>query len=117
MGFLVEKEDPVTQEIVKEYEPSVMWNLEVKSYISAPPDVWGYRAYQCKVNMDGGPSFHYIIDDAYPHKILVASKFTASGLRGLLKLCLPPYTATSPMRRKQQQMAIIGAIGNLISIG
>ena len=55
---------------------------------------------------------HCIIEEAYPHKILVASKFTASGLRGLLKLFLPPFTATSPMRRKQQQIAIIGAIGD-----
>ena len=55
---------------------------------------------------------HCVIDEAYPHKVLVASKFTASGLRGLLKLCLPPFTATSPMRRRQQQIAIIGAIGN-----
>jgi hypothetical protein len=55
---------------------------------------------------------HCVIDEAYPHKILVASRFTASGLRGLLKLCLPPYTATSLMRRKQQQIAIMGAIGN-----
>ena len=56
---------------------------------------------------------HCVIDEAFPHKILVSSKFTASGLRGLLKLCLPPYTATSSMRRKQQQIAIIGAIGNI----
>ena len=55
---------------------------------------------------------HCVIDEAYPHKVLVASKFTASGLRGLLKLCLPPFTATFPMRRRQQQIAIIGAIGN-----
>ena len=54
---------------------------------------------------------HCIIEEAYPHKILTASRFTASGLRGLLKLFLPPYTATSPMRRRQQQIAIIGAIG------
>ena len=53
---------------------------------------------------------HCIIEEAYPHKILTASRFTASGLRGLLKLFLPPYTAASPMRRKQQQIAIIGAI-------
>ena len=54
---------------------------------------------------------HCIIEEAYPHKILTASKFTASGLRGLLKLFLPPFTASSLMRRKQQQIAIIGAIG------
>ena len=54
---------------------------------------------------------HCIVDEAFPHKILVSSRFTPSGLRGLLKLCLPPYTATSTMRRKQQQIAIIGAIG------
>ena len=54
---------------------------------------------------------HCIIDEAYPHKVLVASKFTASGLRGLLKLCLPPFTATSLMRRRQQQILIIGAMG------
>ena len=56
---------------------------------------------------------HCVIEEAYPNKIFVASKFTASGLRGLLKLCLPPYTASSPLRRKQQQIAIIGAIGRL----
>lgn len=54
---------------------------------------------------------HCVIDEAYPSKVLVASKFTASGLRGLLKLFLPPYTAASPLRRRQQQIAIIGAIG------
>lgn len=54
---------------------------------------------------------HCVIDEAYPSKVLVASKFTPSGLRGLLKLFLPPYTAASPLRRKQQQIAIIGAIG------
>ena len=54
---------------------------------------------------------HCIINEAYPHKILTASRFNASGLRVLLKLFLPPYTATSPMRRRQQQIAIIGAIG------
>ena len=55
---------------------------------------------------------HCVIGEAYPHKVLVASRFTASGLRGLLKLCLPPYTASTPMRRKQKQLAIMGAIGN-----
>ena len=31
MGFLVEKEDPNNEnEIVREYEPSIMWNLNVK---------------------------------------------------------------------------------------
>ena len=54
---------------------------------------------------------HCVIEEAYAHKVFVASRFTASGLRGLLKLCLPPYTASSPLRRKQQQIAIIGAIG------
>ena len=54
---------------------------------------------------------HCLVHEAYPHKVLVASRFKASGLRGLLKLCLPPYTAASPMRRKQQQLAIMGAIG------
>ena len=54
---------------------------------------------------------HCVIEEAYPHKVLVASRFTPSGLRGLLKLCLPPYTATSQMRRRQQQIVIIGAIG------
>jgi hypothetical protein len=34
MGFLVEKEHPENEsEIVKEYEPAVMWNLDVKRYI------------------------------------------------------------------------------------
>ena len=59
---------------------------------------------------------HSIIDEAFPHKILVSSRFTASGLRGLLKLCLPPYTASSIMRRKQQQIAIIGAIGKFTNL-
>ena len=27
MGFLVEREDSVSNEIVKEYEPAIMWNL------------------------------------------------------------------------------------------
>ena len=31
IGFLVEKEDPENEnEIVKEYEPAVMWNLNVQ---------------------------------------------------------------------------------------
>ena len=30
MGYLVEKEDVDTKEIVQEYEPAVMWNLKVK---------------------------------------------------------------------------------------
>ena len=59
---------------------------------------------------------HCIIDEAYPYKVLVASKFTSSGLRGLLKLCLPPFTATSLMRRRQQQMVIIGAMGEFINL-
>ena len=59
---------------------------------------------------------HCIIDEAYPNKVLIASKFTPSGLRGLLKLFLPPYTAASPSRRKQQQIAIIGAIGKFTII-
>ena len=54
---------------------------------------------------------HCIIEEAYPYKVLMASKFTPSGLRGYLKLFLPPYTATSQMRRKQQQIALIGATG------
>ena len=54
---------------------------------------------------------HCVIDEAYPSKVLVASKFTPSGLRGLLKLFLPPFTAASPLRRRQQQIAIMGAIG------
>ena len=57
---------------------------------------------------------HCVIDEAYPNKVLQASKFTPSGLRGLLKLFLPPYTAASPLRRKQQQIAIIGAIGKYL---
>ena len=55
---------------------------------------------------------HCIIDEAYPNKVFAASKFSPSGLRGLVKLFLPPYTATSLMRRKQQQIALMGAIGN-----
>jgi hypothetical protein len=58
---------------------------------------------------------HCVIDEAYPNKVLQASKFTPSGLRGLLKLFLPPYTAASPLRRKQQQIAIIGAIGKYLA--
>ena len=50
---------------------------------------------------------NWIIDEACPNKVLVASKFTASGLRGLLKLCLPPFTATSLMRRRQHQIVIL----------
>ena len=30
MGYLVDKEDLDTNEIVEEYEPAVMWNLKVK---------------------------------------------------------------------------------------
>ena len=30
MGFMVEKEDPHTNEIVEEYDPAIMWNLKVK---------------------------------------------------------------------------------------
>ena len=56
---------------------------------------------------------HCVIREAYPNKVLTASRFTPSGLRGLLKIFLPPYTATSSMRRKQQQIAIMGAIGNI----
>ena len=56
---------------------------------------------------------HCIIEEAYPHKVFAASKFSPSGLRGLVKLFLPPYTATSLMRRKQQQIAIMGAIGKM----
>ena len=59
---------------------------------------------------------HCVVHEAYPQKVLVASRFKPSGLRGLLKLLLPPYTAASPMRRKQQQMAILGAIGMLFFI-
>ena len=32
MGFLVEKEGNNPDEIVKEYEPAVMWNLSVMRY-------------------------------------------------------------------------------------
>ena len=55
---------------------------------------------------------HCVINEACHNKVLTASRFTPSGLHGLLKIFLPPYTATSSMRRKQQQIAIMGAIGN-----
>ena len=30
MGFIVEKKDNNTNEIVEEYDPAIMWNLQVK---------------------------------------------------------------------------------------
>ena len=33
MGFLLEKEGTDPEEIVKEYEPAIMWNLTVKRYL------------------------------------------------------------------------------------
>ena len=81
--------------------------LQLKDLEVVYPDVVYDGHGQVKEN-----PVHCVITEAYPHKVLVASRFTASGLRGLLKLCLPPYTASSPMRRKQQQLAIMGAIGN-----
>ena len=35
MGFLVEKEGENPDEIVKEYEPAVMWNISVLRYVLA----------------------------------------------------------------------------------
>ena len=68
------------------------------------------------VHQDGEEPVHCVVDEAYPNKVLVASRFTASGLRGLLKLFLPPFTAASSIRRKQQQIAIIGAIGKYLCL-
>ena len=219
IGFLVDKENEQRNEIVQEYEPAIMWNLKVLSYISAPPESSTYRAYHCEVKLAGGPAFevnfkamdfmnsfrkvhetitnktygrlvlnrpiennlwtefvpkllfdvkdsikhqrparniglqyeylveqafdhrgvlqlkdvevvypdvvydgygkvikdpvHRVVGEAYPQKVLGASRFTPSGQRGLLKLFLPPYTATSAIRRRQQQLVIIGAIGRM----
>ena len=52
-----------------------------------------------------------LVPEAFPNKTFRVSEFKPSGLRGFLKNCLPPYTATSKFRREQQILTIIGALG------
>ena len=52
-----------------------------------------------------------LVNEAFPNKSFRVSAFKASGLRGFLKNCLPPFTSTSKFRRDQQILVIIGATG------
>ena len=54
IGIMVpDDEDPSS----KRYQPLIMWNMKVVSYISAPPSVSSFRAYRCKVKMSSGVEF------------------------------------------------------------
>ena len=58
-----------------------------------------------------GSPVHVLIPEAYPNKKFRVSDFVPSGLRGYLKMCLPPYTSQSINRRRQQVLVLIGATG------
>ena len=55
---------------------------------------------------------HTVVLEAYPSKaeLMLSSKFIPSGFRGLLSLFLPPNTARTLVKRRQQQLGIIGVI-------
>ena len=57
-----------------------------------------------------------LIPEAHPNRKFRVSEFTPSGLKGYLKIYLPPFTSRSLYRRKQQSLALIGATGNLSSV-
>ena len=55
---------------------------------------------------------HTLIPEAFPTKAewMSCSKCIPSGLRGSISLFLPPNTARTPTRRKQQQLALIAML-------
>ena len=58
---------------------------------------------------------HTLLPEAFPAKAewMTCSKFISSGLRGLLGLFLPPNTARTPLRRKQQVLGLVGILRKL----
>ena len=58
-----------------------------------------------------------LFPEAFPNKTFRVSEFKPSGLRGYLRMFLPPYTSTSMYRREQQILVLIGATGNLFIFG
>ena len=55
---------------------------------------------------------HTLVPEAFPAKCewMTCSKFIPSGLKGSISLFLPPNTARTAARRKQQQLALIGVL-------
>ena len=58
-----------------------------------------------------------LVREAFPNKTFRVSEIKPSGLRGYLRMFLPPYTSTSMYRREQQILVLIGATGNLFIFG
>ena len=63
MGVIIEQPDDDDGGGVKiVYQPWIMWNLEILSYISAPIEISKYRGYKCLVKVSGGGDFTITFD-------------------------------------------------------
>ena len=91
MGVMIEQPDYDDGGGIKiVYQPWIMWNLEILSYISAPIEISKYRGYKCLVKVLGGGDFNITFDaNEFHHSFKKVHETIVKKTHGVLILQKP----------------------------